>query len=59
MKRQKYYAVHNGRNGTGIYTTWEEVRATSNKLDPSMSNSTVSIDESERMFLSHADLIVW
>lgn len=26
MTKQKFYAVHNGRGGTQIYTTWEEVR---------------------------------
>ena len=26
MARQKYYAVHNGREGTQIYLTWNEVR---------------------------------
>ncbi|KAH9891032.1 PIF1-like helicase-domain-containing protein [Cubamyces lactineus] len=25
MSKQKYYAVHNGRQGTQIYTSWEEV----------------------------------
>ncbi|RDX56239.1 hypothetical protein OH76DRAFT_607403 [Lentinus brumalis] len=25
-QKQKYYAVHNGREGTQIYRTWEEVR---------------------------------
>ncbi|EIW64956.1 uncharacterized protein TRAVEDRAFT_108798 [Trametes versicolor FP-101664 SS1] len=25
MTKQKFYAVHNGRGGTQIYTTWEEV----------------------------------
>ncbi|KAI0662490.1 PIF1-like helicase-domain-containing protein, partial [Cubamyces menziesii] len=25
MSKQKYYAVHNGRQGTQIYTTWDEV----------------------------------
>ncbi|KAI0359030.1 hypothetical protein OH77DRAFT_1395896 [Trametes cingulata] len=27
MSKQKFYAVHNGRQGTKIYTTWEEVRS--------------------------------
>ena len=26
MPKQKYYAVHNGREGTQIYLTWDEVR---------------------------------
>lgn len=29
MAGQKYYAVYNGREGTQIYLTWDEVRRSS------------------------------
>ncbi|KAI0828261.1 hypothetical protein BC628DRAFT_106500 [Trametes gibbosa] len=50
MKRQKYYAVHNGRNGTGIYTTWEETKA--NRCD---SQSFRSLPEARAWLLGVAD----
>ena len=34
MPQQKYYAVHNGRQGTQIYQTWEEVRPPVPQLPP-------------------------
>ena len=32
--KQKYYAVHGGREGTQIYMTWDEVRALLGARDP-------------------------
>lgn len=61
MTKHKFYAVHNGRGGTQIYTTWEEVRRrktfnarTGAWFERHITNGQhTSIDESERTVESY------
>ncbi|KAI9059698.1 hypothetical protein FKP32DRAFT_1579535 [Trametes sanguinea] len=51
MVKQKFYAVHNGREGTRIYTTWEEVSRYSGAIHKSFR----SLAEARAWLLGIAD----
>ncbi|KAI8995452.1 hypothetical protein BD414DRAFT_513230 [Trametes punicea] len=54
MTKQKYYAVHNGRQGTQIYTTWEEVSRYSGAIHKSFR----TLPEARAWLLGVADAAV-
>ncbi|KAI0374520.1 hypothetical protein BV20DRAFT_1087041, partial [Pilatotrama ljubarskyi] len=55
MSKQKYYAVHNGRQGTKIYTTWEETKANVSRFSGAIHKSFRSLPEARAWLLGVAD----
>ncbi|KAI0639044.1 hypothetical protein C8Q77DRAFT_27635 [Trametes polyzona] len=55
MTKHKYYAVHNGREGTKIYTTWEETKANTSRFSGAIHKSFRSLPEARAWLLGVAD----
>ncbi|KAI0651483.1 hypothetical protein C8Q79DRAFT_38300 [Trametes meyenii] len=55
MAKQKFYAVHNGRQGTQIYTTWEETKANVSRFSGAIHKSFRSLPEARAWLLGIAD----
>ncbi|KAI0336181.1 hypothetical protein GY45DRAFT_587773 [Cubamyces sp. BRFM 1775] len=58
MPKEKFYAVHNGRQGTQIYTTWEETKANVSRYSGAMHKSFRSLAEARAWLLGVADAAV-